>query len=177
MKVFREYTTALKAGVSAAAVMLAVTPAAFANHHNDTAQTSVESPVHEANLQIQVDSRMAGAVQDLFIQEDFAELFGADATEGELMLARSAYAQRLFEPVWTYDGVDGLLEAVASVGRYGVVMSDEDRQRISILADRRFTGGDAADRARADILLTAEWFDLMARIGGPLEYMLSLIHI
>ncbi|MAF58659.1 L,D-transpeptidase family protein [Ponticaulis sp.] len=171
MKVFREYTTALKAGVSAAAVMLAVTPAAFANHHNDTAQTSVESPVHEANLQIEVDSRMAGAVQDLFIQEDFAELFGADVTEGELMLARSAYAQRLFEPVWTYDGVDGLLEAVASVGRYGVVMSDEDRQRISILADRRFTGGDAADRARADILLTAEWFDLMARIGGPLENM------
>ncbi len=171
MKVFREYTTALKAGVSAVAVMLAVTPSAFANHPNDAAPAKYESPVHEDNLQIEVDSRMAAAVQDLFIEEEFEALFGADASEGELMLARSAYAQRLFEPVWTYDGVDALLEAVASVDRYGVVMSEQDRQRVSILADRRFTGGDAADRARADILLTAEWFDLMARIGGPLENM------
>lgn len=162
-------SNSVKVGVSVLALAVSVSIPAQAQHLNYLSATAQETAVHKDNLSLATETDVGQAIQKRFIDKSISEEFEPQFGSDVAMVARAAYAQRVFEPIWTRKGANSLKKAYAELNVFGI---DDEKLRfvqISDLIERRFNGKSPSVQAQADIDLTAAWFALATRVGGDLS--------
>jgi murein L,D-transpeptidase YcbB/YkuD len=108
-------------------------------------------------------------IERLVMQDALGAALGAAVDPSAVQAARIAYAQDLFQPIWTREGAASLLALTRSLSDYAL---DADRL-VGATIDRavadRFDGASPERRAAADLTLTAAWLRIAAAVGGGLN--------
>lgn len=168
MSVLSGYVSRAKYSVSCLAIISLVSVPAFAQHNEYGNDAVVEQALYQKNLSVPVVTNVAGSIQDLFVAETFSTVFENRFDEGVAISARAAYAQNVFEPVWTPQGADELLNVYDVLCHHGVATSEAEKQAVSDLIKARFLSETPGAQAEADIALTVKWLGLAERISGGL---------
>lgn len=91
-----------------------------------------------------------------------------DVGKGALTSLRAAYAQRVFQPIWTEDTAHDLYDAAADAFMHGLVLEDRVLSQIDLLLDDRESDNPAI-AAQADIGLSAVFIRLAQKASGGLH--------
>jgi len=111
---------------------------------------------------------LATAIQARFAGKQFENQFERAFDPGVAMVVRLAYANHLFEPIWTHDGAERLKDAYADQDQYGLGADSIAVTRLEETIDKRFGAGNVDDQASADLDLTLAWVALASRVSGGL---------
>lgn len=107
-----------------------------------------------------IDRKIVEGTVEEFLDDDFGP--------GVLLAVRKAYAQRVFQPVWSQAGTAALRAELKDHFAYGLVIEDLDLRDIDRLTETRFEG-EPKDQARADIKLTGAFIRLANAVSGGLR--------
>ncbi|MAI90861.1 L,D-transpeptidase family protein [Ponticaulis sp.] len=168
MSRFTGYTKHAKMGVCAAALFALATPLANAENLIAAPAAPQDAAVIDASLNVPVPSGVASAIQTTFERDTIDPLLDVSEDSGANMIARIAYAQRVFEPVWTEQGVASLVEAASELSEHGIHMGADYADHIQTLSEQRFSAASSEARAEADIELTAAWLEMAELVSGGL---------
>ncbi|MEQ9315267.1 MAG: L,D-transpeptidase family protein [Henriciella sp.] len=118
---------------------------------------------------------MAGAAVKAPVPHEIETAILGDWFEAELQgevhpsvieAARRAYANTMFKPVWTKKGTTELKAFSSSLFEYGLTSSEVLDTNLRNLVDLRFNAASDADKAKADLALSAAWLRIAAAISG-----------
>ena len=112
---------------------------------------------------------LTGEIERLVMQDALEAELGKDAGESAVRGARIAYAQDLFQPIWSPEGGASLVTLSHRLFDYGLLVDQVVGGPVERIVDMRFNASDAARRARADLQLTAIWIRIAAAVSGGLE--------
>ncbi|MEM5516989.1 L,D-transpeptidase family protein [Henriciella sp. AS95] len=115
-----------------------------------------------ASVQAPLPRAIETAVMDDWIENELGSDVHASVIEG----ARRAYAQTMFEPIWTEDGAKALKSFSRNLFEYGLTRNDVLDANLQTLISKRFESEDDAERAEADLALSAAWLRMAAAISG-----------
>ena len=148
-------------------LVLLMMPAAATNAHSPLTRADGPAVTDPALMGGSTTVDLGSEIETLIVNDQIDAILGETVSPGAKLAARQAYAQAVFQPLWTRDAAERLMEANLSCAENGVESgyTDEDLKRI---IDARFTGTDA-QKARADITLTATWLTLASVISGGLS--------
>ena len=154
----------LAVGAVALSTALAA-PQAFAVPHTPL---SGSAPVaDEAMLGEPKGGDVAVAIEELVTEGAIKRSLQSKVSKGAQSAARQAYAQEVFNPLWTRSAAEKLLDANKACAENGFESGYTDAQ-FKAMVDARFSGT-AKERARADIRLTGAWLKLASRMSGGLS--------
>ena len=156
-------------GVSSLAMLAAIGLPAQAQHANLLVPTAAEVVIQEENLSLATDTKIAQEIQTFFLDETFEEMFADRFEDQATLAARLAYANEIFEPVWTRKGAKSLLSVAAEPEQFGLAADAFADLDVEGLVDARFKKGNLESQARADLKLTAAWMTMASRISGGLS--------
>lgn len=156
-------------GVSSLAVLAAIGLSAQAQHLSYLAPTTQDVAVQKANLSLKTDSDIAQEIQQSFMDKSFEAVFDDKFEDDVILAARLAYANDLFEPVWTRKGAKELAEIAADPSEFGLKETEFAALDVDKIAETRFGSKSFEDQARADLELTAAWLTIASRISGGLS--------
>lgn len=112
---------------------------------------------------------LTGEIERLVMQDALEAELGKDAGESAVRGARIAYAQDLFQPIWSPEGGASLVTLSHRLFDYGLLVDQVVGGPVERIVDTRFNASDPARRARADLQLTAIWIRIAAAVSGGLE--------
>jgi L,D-transpeptidase YcbB len=110
----------------------------------------------------------ASAIQSMILDGWLEEELAAETEAGVLTTARAAYAQNVFQPIWTEKGVRSLKRARADLFSYGLAAADVSGANLDQIAAKRFKADSDEVRATADLQLTAAWLRMASAVSGGL---------
>lgn len=112
---------------------------------------------------------LTAEIERLVMQDTLEAGLGQDVQPSAVRAARIAYAQDLFQPIWTQDGGASLVTLSRRLFDYGLQVDQVVGGSVEQLVERRFGADDDAERARADLEMTAVWLRVAAAVSGGLE--------
>lgn len=132
---------------------------------NHTAVAAVD-----ANLLVgQADSQIAAEIESLMTKGKYDKSIRSEFSPAILKLFRHAYAKRVFEPIWTPQGVSALINYSDDMFAHGIASKDIFKNDLSKLYDTRFNHSSPEKRAKADIKLSKAFFRAASAISGGLS--------
>ena len=167
------YSRSLLAGLVAGSSLLMSVSSAAAQHATPVSmavpsQTDVAAlPVAEM-LGGTAQGDLTADIERLVMQDTLEADLGKHISDSAVQAARIAYAQDLFQPLWSREGADSLVLLTKNLLDYGLVPDQVGIGPVASVVERRFDANDAADRARADLHLSATWLRIAAAISGGL---------
>lgn len=108
-------------------------------------------------------------IERLVMQDALATDLGDDLGASTVQAARMAYAQDLFQPIWSREGAASLVTLGNRLFDYGLQVEQVVGHTVQQVVETRFDAAAAADRAQADLQLTAAWLRIAAAVSGGLE--------
>ncbi|MAP94536.1 MAG: hypothetical protein CMK07_06245 [Ponticaulis sp.] len=169
MSSFVGFRKVFTAGVSGIALAATLAMSAQAQHAEYLTASATEVRIASENLGVATDTRLADAVQAQFENKQFEEtLKERNFSPDVILAARLAYAERVFEPIWTREGAQSLAEAYADPTEYGLPADTFEHVKLDRLINKRFSGK-TSEKADADIRLTAAWLEIASRVSGDLN--------
>ncbi|WP_416897726.1 MAG: L,D-transpeptidase family protein [Minwuia sp.] len=99
---------------------------------------------------------------------EIEERLGGQTDKGVVTALRAAYAQYLFEPIWTAESAHDLYDTAADSFSRGIVIEDGGLQQIDDLIERR-NSADPAVAAEADIGLSTIFLRLAGEVSNGLS--------
>ena len=152
---------------SALALSAGFAATASAQHLNDFASGPANVKLAKKNIDVPVESRLADKIQDIFASGKYDEQFSSMFDESVVVAVRAAYAQNLFEPIWTGPGAESLRQAQQTMRDNGMEpgLSDESLEK---LLKQRFSGW-KSERAEADLKLTMVWLAYASQMRDGLS--------
>lgn len=168
------YSKPLLAGFVAGSSLLMSLSAAVAQH---TVPVSIAVPSAEDVAAIPTTDMLgdsdkgalAGDIERLVMQDALESDLGKDIGASAAQAARMAYAQDLFQPVWSREGGASLVTLNNRLFDYGLRAEQVVDGDVKRMVDKRFNAADPVDRARADLELTALWLRIAAAVSGGLK--------
>lgn len=155
--------------IIASLFLASVSPIAIAQHglQVDTPDETSEA-VEEMMAGDPVGAPLPEEVEKAILDDWFEAEFDGEIHPSVTKAARRAYTQTMFKPIWTKDGAASLQEASRDLFTYGLTPDDVLESSLNQLVDQRFSGSSDAERAKADLGLTAAWLRLASAISGGL---------
>lgn len=165
----RERFLATASGAAIAA-FFALNPSGAAAQHVGTAAPAL--PIDSTKIEQRVgkpsSEPLRRAVEQLVLNGHIEEELQDDVSQGAMTSLRAAYAQHLFEPVWTPETAHDLYDAAADAFAHGLVLEDGLLEKVDELVSRR-ASDDPAEAARADLGLSAVFLRMAQRVSGGLS--------
>ena len=121
----------------------------------------------ETNVDVEVERAIADDIQQNFVDDQLEAKYGDEFDQGVLTVVRAAYAQSLFEPLWTRDAATSLAKAPDLLEENGIYLSASDRLFLEQTIDARLNGT-REQRAEADIRLTFSWLKMASTLSDGL---------
>ena len=120
------------------------------------------------NVDVSVESTLADKIQANFKGKTFENTYADGYSSGVIMTVRAAYAQSLFEPMWTREGTKSLQKARKAMVENGLSDDLMSEAALNDLIADRFAGSKKS-RAEADLELTMTWLDWAGRLSNGLQ--------
>lgn len=112
---------------------------------------------------------LAGEIERLVMQDALEVELEKDVGASAVRAARMAYAQDLFQPIWTQRGASSLVTLSRSLFDYGLLADQVVGGTVERIVEQRFEAASDDDRAKADLMLTAVWLRVAAAVSGGLN--------
>ncbi|WPZ33960.1 L,D-transpeptidase family protein [Thalassobaculum sp. OXR-137] len=168
------YSRSLLAGLVAGSSLL-MTVSSAAGQHAMPVSLAVPSETDVAALPLAemlgdpAGGDLTGDIERLVMQGFLETGLSADIGDSAVQAGRMAYAQDLFQPIWSKAGAESLIRLNENLLAYGLPVDPDGGEAVAQVVERRFDAPSDADRARADIELTAIWLRIAAAVSGGLE--------
>lgn len=130
-----------------------------------TTSEAEQAKMAGASVKAPIPRAIEAAVMDDWMESELAGDVHPSVIEG----ARRAYAQTLFKPVWTERGAKALKAFSRDLFEYGLTPNDVLDANLQTLISQRFEARDDAERAEADLALSAAWLRMAAAISGGMR--------
>ena len=109
---------------------------------------------------------LAAYIEQAFIDGVLADTFDDEIAESAQHAANTAYAQKLFQPLWSTASAKKLLEANATYRDYKFDSGVTDDELSDIVDAHLY--GTMEERAEADLKLSATWLIIASKVSGGL---------
>lgn len=148
-------------------LVLLLAPVSMADAH---------SPLMRADGPVVMDAQLMGSalsfgiasnIEALVVNEEIDTVLGDTLSAEARLAARQAYAQNVFEPLWSRASAEKLIDANIACEENGVTSGYSDEE-LKDAIEARFSGSDI-EKARADVVLTGLWLTLASKMSGGLS--------
>jgi murein L,D-transpeptidase YcbB/YkuD len=161
-------TVAKTAKLSSTALILCLfaAPATITNAHAPLVEKGAISIADQELMGDPINSSIAAEIETLFIDRTFAEKYKAELSDPVIQSVRKAYAQKVFQPLWTRDAAEQLMNLSDFREEHGLE-SAMTQQALRYIIDSRFSGT-PRERAESDLRLSALWLTQTSDLSGGL---------
>lgn len=151
-------------------ILASASPVALAQLGGDGAAIRAVSATEQAAMSgAAVSAPLPNAIEQAVMNDWFEGELDADLHDSVSEVARRAYVQRMFQPVWTEEGAAGLQDVAGDLLNHGLTGDEVLRSDLQNLIDQRFSAQNKNEQAQADLALTAAWLRIASAISGGLN--------
>ncbi|RIJ26053.1 hypothetical protein D1224_02760 [Henriciella barbarensis] len=150
-------------------ILASASPVALAQVGGDGAAIRAASATEQAAMPgAAVSAPLPNAIETAVMNDWLEAELDQDLHKSVSEVARRAYIQRMFQPVWTEQGAQGLQDVAGDLFKHGLASDDVLASDLQQLIDQRFSTSNASEQAKADLALTAAWLRIASAISGGL---------
>lgn len=151
-------------------ILASASPVALAQLGGDGAAIRAVSSTEQAAMSgAAVSAPLPNAIEKAVMGDWFEAELNGELHESVSEVARRAYVQRMFQPVWTEEGAAGLQDVAGDLLNHGLTGDEVLESDLQNLIDQRFSAQNETEQARADLALTAAWLRIASAISGGLN--------
>lgn len=150
-------------------ILASASPVALAQLGGDGAAIRAVSATEQASMSgAAVSAPLPNAIETAVMSDWFEAELNDDLHKSVSEVARRAYIQRMFQPIWTEQGAASLQDVAGDLFDHGLASDEVLHSDLQQLIDQRFSARDKAAQAEADLALTAAWLRIASAISGGL---------
>ena len=150
-------------------ILASASPVALAQLGGDEAAIRAVSATEQASMSgAAVSAPLPNAIETAVMSDWFEAELNDDLHKSVSEVARRAYIQRMFQPIWTEQGAASLQNVAGDLFDHGLASDEVLHSDLQQLIDQRFSARDKAAQAEADLALTAAWLRIASAISGGL---------
>lgn len=151
-------------------ILASASPVALAQLGGDGAAIRAVSATEQAAMSgAAVSAPLPNAIETAVMSDWFEAELNGEMSESVSEVARRAYIQRMFQPIWTRQGAESLQNAAGDLFEHGLASDEVLDSDLEQLIDKRFSAGSKDEQAEADLALTAAWLRIASAISGGLS--------
>jgi len=150
-------------------ILASASPVALAQVGGDGAAIRAASATEQAAMPgAAVSAPLPNAIETAVMNDWLEAELDQDLHKSVSEVARRAYTQRMFQPVWTEQGAEGLQDVTDDLFKHGLASDEVLASDLQRLVDQRFSASNVSEQAEADLALTAAWLRIASAISGGL---------
>lgn len=151
-------------------ILASASPVALAQLGGDGAAIRAVSASEQAAMSgAAVSAPLPHAIETAVMGDWFETELDGEMHKSVSEVARRAYIQRMFQPVWTEQGASSLQDVASDLFEHGLASDEVLENDLQQLIDDRFSAQSEDQQAKADLALTAAWLRIASAISGGLN--------